>query len=560
VLPQWQLLNNFCVCLIILLLSQIRPLMLKRFLNLVILCCGILITFNCANRGTPSGGEKDIQAPIITKTEPENFSTNFTSKEIRIYFDEFIKIKNLQKNLIISPPMDPAPEVTPLGSASKYISIKIHDTLQPNTTYAFNFGESIVDNNEENAYQFYRYVFSTGDYIDSLKVSGSIKDAYEFKADEFVSVMLYEVDSTFTDSIIYKKKPKYITSTLDSITTFQLENLKDGKYLMVALKDKNSNYIYEPKSDKIGFVDNFITVPSDSSYTINLFKEELDFKVTRPSLVSGQKIQFGYEGSHEEVRLNLLNKPSNLNHKITKDPETDSLYFWYKPKLDSDSLLFEVSKRSYVDTFTVKINDQLNDSLLMKPLQTGAMLFTENFELEANIPIIDFDKTKVSFIDKDSLDVNYQVDFASLENKYTFTFDKSENNIYRFKMFPGAFTDFFGNVNDTLQYNLQTREYSDYGNLRLTLQNAIYPVIVQLVSVQGKVIAEKISEQQEILDYRHLSPGDYYIRVIFDANKNGKYDPGNYLLKRQSERVSYYNELQEIRSNFDYIINFELLD
>ena len=160
---------------------------------------------NCANRGTPSGGEIDKTPPVIVKSIPENYSTNFSAKEIRIYFDEYVKTKNLQQQLIISPPMKSQPEITPLGSASKYINIKIYDTLLPNTTYAFNFGNSIVDNNEENPYPYYRYVFSTGENIDSLTVSGNIMDNLEREADDFVSIMLYEVDSTFTDSIIFNE-------------------------------------------------------------------------------------------------------------------------------------------------------------------------------------------------------------------------------------------------------------------------------------------------------------------------------------------------------------------
>ena len=200
---------------------------MKKFLSNLFLLVAIGLLFaQCANRGTPSGGEKDVTPPVIIKSEPKNYSTNFTATEIKIYFDEYIKVKDLQKQLIISPPMEPEPEITPLGTASKYITIKIFDTLQTNTTYAFNFGESIVDNNESNPYPYYRYVFSTGATIDSLQVKGSVEDALDQNPEEFVSVMLYEVDSTLTDSIIYKRKPKYITNTLDSTATFLLDNLK----------------------------------------------------------------------------------------------------------------------------------------------------------------------------------------------------------------------------------------------------------------------------------------------------------------------------------------------
>ena len=214
---------------------------LVRLLSLVTIAITIA---SCANRGTPTGGEKDTDPPVIVRAVPENFSTNFKGNEIRIYFDEYVKIKDAQKQLIISPPMDTAPIITPMSTASKYITIKIEDTLIDNTTYAFNFGESIVDNNEENPYPYYRYVFSTGNTIDSLSVQGYVVDALQEQADPYVSVMLYEVDSTYKDSIVYKEKPRYITNTLDSLTTFSIENIKAGKYKLVALKDKNSNYFY----------------------------------------------------------------------------------------------------------------------------------------------------------------------------------------------------------------------------------------------------------------------------------------------------------------------------
>ena len=149
--------------------------MRKNVLQNLVILISITLVISCANRGNPSGGPKDEVAPLIIRSSPENLTTNFKGKEIKIYFNEYVKIKNLQKQLIISPPMDTEPTVTPMGSASKYITITINDTLDDNTTYAFNFGQSIVDNNEENPYDYYRYVFSTGDYIDSLSVKGQIQ-------------------------------------------------------------------------------------------------------------------------------------------------------------------------------------------------------------------------------------------------------------------------------------------------------------------------------------------------------------------------------------------------
>ncbi|MEZ4797155.1 MAG: Ig-like domain-containing protein [Flavobacteriaceae bacterium] len=533
--------------------------MKKIFSNLVLLVAVGLLFIQCANRGTPSGGEKDVTPPVIVKSEPENYSTNFTAKEIKIYFDEYIKIKDLQKQLIISPPMDPEPEVTPLGSASKYITIKIFDTLTPNTTYAFNFGESIVDNNEGNPYPYYRYVFSTGSYIDSLQVNGRIEDALDQKPEEFVSVMLYEVDSTFTDSIIYKNKPKYITNTLDSTSTFQLDNLKAGKYLLVALKEENSNYTFQQKEEKIGFKKEFITVPTDTSYVLKLFKEITDFKAARPKLTSGNKIAFGFEGDAESMNINLLSEiPEGFENRIVKDTKSDSLYYFFNPDIESDSLVFQVSNKTYVDTFTVRTRVLEKDSLIVSAKSNLNLKLNEDFVFTANNPLVDLDKNKVSIMKKDSSLVDFSSTFETLTNSYTFKFDKQEENSYKIQMLPGALKDLFGAVNDTLDFNIRTRALSDYGNLRLILENAVYPVIVQLVSPQGEVKTELYSTKPEPLDFIHINPANYLIRVIYDANGNKKYDTGSYLKKIQPERVIYFPDLLEIRTNYDYIETFTL--
>src|SRR5690606_27900732 len=134
--------------------------------------------------------------------------------------------------------------VIPQGSPSKYVELTIKDTLKENTTYTINFGKSIIDNNEGNPNSFLTYVFSTGTYIDSLMVAGAVKDAFKKSADSFISIMLYEMDSTYTDSTIYKRPPNYMTNTLDSAVVFRLKNLKAGKYAMFAIKDEGENHMF----------------------------------------------------------------------------------------------------------------------------------------------------------------------------------------------------------------------------------------------------------------------------------------------------------------------------
>lgn len=515
---------------------------------------------NCANRGTPSGGEKDTEPPKIVRSSPANYTTNFSGNEIKITFDEYIKIKNVQKQLIISPPMDPEPDITPMGSASKYISIKINDTLRPNTTYTFNFGQSIVDNNEENPFSYFKYVLSTGAYIDSLSVKGAVLDAEKRDPETFVSVMLYEVDSTYTDSTIYKTKPIYVTNTLDSVSTFNIDNIKAGKYRLVALKEDNSNYTYQQKTDKIGFYDHEITVPTDSFYEIKLFKEIADFKMERPLQVAKQKIQFGYRGDAKDVTIEMLgDKPSGFEHRIVKDIQKDTLYYWYKPEVELDTTFFVVRNKSFVDTLKHRFRDLKVDSLKIKTTITGNINFDEDFTVEANVPFVQLDQERISIMDQDSIKVDYKTEFDTLTNTYSFKFDKTEANTYRINFLPNALTDFFGNVNDTLKYSIKTKKFSELADVRVHLVNAEYPLIVQLTNSKGKVQYEQFADEPREFDFRHINPGTYNLRVVFDANGNRKWDTGNYLKKIQPERISYRPSAIDARTGWDTVEEFTLL-
>ena len=534
--------------------------MSKTFSNILFFIAISLVFFRCANRGTASGGERDETPPAIIKEEPANFSINFDSDEIRIYFDEYIKFKNIQKQLIVSPPMNPEPVLTPISAASKYISIKILDTLQPNTTYAFNFGQSIEDNNEGNPYPFYRYVFSTGPVIDSLSVKGLVTEAFEYETPEFVSVLLHEVDSTYTDSIVFKKKPKYISVT-DSLSQFSIENIKAGTYLLTALKEENTNYIYQPKDDKFGFRSQFITVPSDTAYVLRLFNQDPEFKFSRARQLAENRIGFAYEGSPDSLSVKILSEvPEEFGSITTKAFETDTLNYWMRPKFDSDSLLFQVSYLSQKDTVSVRMKTMDKDSLIINSVNTSLKPDTA-FQLRSTIPLLSVDNSKASIIDKDSLAVKGQLSIDELRPTLAnFKFDLKENNTYDVLFLPGAFIDFYGAKNDTLRLNARTKLLTDYGNIRVVLRNAKYPIIVQFVTSNGEVKEEQIVKGPGPIDFKNIDPGIYFLRAIFDTNENGKYDSGNFLKKIQPERVSYAEEPVEVRANWEEITEFILED
>jgi hypothetical protein len=240
----------------------------------------------CAKRATPTGGPKDSIPPQLINANPKLNTTFFDKEEFTLTFDEYVSIKDVSKQLIISPPLNSSQyKVYPTTGASKKISLELKDSLMGNTTYTFNFGESIIDFNEENPASYLTYTLSTGETIDSLYIRGSITDALEKETERFISLQLYPVDSIYKDSAVYTKKPLYVTSTLDT-TIYRFQNLRSGKYAIIALEDKAGNYFFDQNIDKIGFFDRIIELPQDSIIDLRLFKEKTNFSWDAPHFVN----------------------------------------------------------------------------------------------------------------------------------------------------------------------------------------------------------------------------------------------------------------------------------
>lgn len=530
---------------------------MHRILKQFIACLLVVLASGCAKRGSITGGTKDTLAPVLKMSFPKNYTTGFNGKEIKLVFDEYVKVKDVKKQLIVSPPMAIAPEITP-QTASRTLTIKINDTLQDDTTYSFNFGQSIEDNNESNPYKQFKFVFSTGSYIDSLALHGIIKDAYDKNPDNFVSVMLYEVNEKFNDSVIYRENPRYITNTLDSLRTFSLENLKAGKYLLVAMKDFNSNYKFDPKQDKIAFHKEYITIPNDTLHEMELFREVVPFKAVKPTLASGNRFYMGYSGRPEGVRATLRNGNDVIPTLVTKVPEKDSLNIWYGP-VKADSLALNVSLKNYTEDFILKFKPAKNDTLTFSPKQSGTLPLREEFTLTASRPIVKVDNALINITRKDSAAFPFTTSYDDFRQQLKVIFAKEPLEKYKIVMLPGALTDFYGKANDTLQYELSTKNTSDYGNLRLTLQNVRkFPIIIELTDDKGTILATEYSQQSTYIQFDALEPQRYTLRVIYDENGNKEWDAGNYLEKRQSEEVIYFPSEIDVRANWDVEQTFKL--
>lgn len=523
------------------------------FLVLIVI---MSVFWQCARRGSPTGGPKDEKPPVLLNAEPKSGATQFNRNKIRLTFDEFVVIKDLRKQLIISPPMENFPIISPM-SASKKLDISILDTLKPNTTYVFNFGSSIQDYNEGNPYPDFKYVFSTGNFVDSLKVRGKIKDALKPTPDNFVTVMLYEYNENYKDSLVYKSKPTYVTNTLDSLETFELNYLRKGKYIMVALKDKNNNYRFDQKEDKIAFWNEPISVEDKDtlpSYELTLFKETLNYKAARPSQATENRIIFGFEGSTDSVQIKPISAvKGDFKYLISKEPEKDTLNFWFSPK-QSDSLLFAVQRSQKIDTFKVRLKTMKPDSLQISNAFSGELPMGKNFAWKSNIPIARVDSTKIRVFGQDSLEIPFRAILDKNKLQYSLLFGTKHNTSYRIEALPEAITDFFGNSNDTLRVNLRTKKLEDYSILKLTIKKELqFPIILQLTNEKGSKVEQELyfeSAQKEYV-FENVNPNKYKVRIIEDRNNNKTWDTGSFLQRLQPEKVIYFPNLIELRANWE---------
>lgn len=521
----------------------------NKLLFLVVLVSVIIVS--CARKGRPDGGPKDEDAPIMMVAKPPYETIHFDKKNIKIEFDEYIVLKDLTKQLVVSPPLKYPPIITPQGTPSKYINIEIVDTLKTNTTYTFNFGNAVQDNNENNKLESFKYVFSTGNYIDSLKIKGSVANAFKKEKLKSIGVLLYRLDSTYNDSIIYKQKPNYVTSTLDS-TNFEFTNLREGKYLLLALKEESKNYLFNSKSDKLGFITDTIYLPKDTLVLkpIRLFKELQPYKFKKGKEVVKGKIQFGFEGEKESMKVQLLSEvPKNFKSFYEFEKEKDTLNYWHSP-VEKDSLRFIVTNTKFVDTVTVRLRKKKIDSLVVSSSVSRMLHLNDTLFLESNNPIVSIDTSKFSLVDKDTLMVDFKVEKQSI-NKLAVLFKKIPKMNYKFNVLPKGINDLYETANDTLTYQFKTLTIEDYGSIILDVKKETkHPVIVELLD-KDKVIKTKYISSSGKIEFDLLEPKEYTVRAIIDENNNHTWDTGSFLLRKQPEQVIYFEKKFELRANWE---------
>ena len=517
----------------------------------------MILIAGCARRSTPTGGLKDSIPPVLVNSNPKINSVNFNADEIRLTFDEWVKLDGLDKQLIISPPIEKNKyEIKPLSGITKKLFISFLDSLQENTTYTINFGNSIVDNNEGNEMNFFNYTFSTGPTLDSLFIKGNVEDAFNLETDEYLSLQLYRIDSTYSDSIIYNNQPTYLANSLDT-TAYRFKNLREGKYILIALKDMGNDYIFNPLYDKIGYYDSIISLPKDSIINLRLFKEEVSIIWDKPHFINSEKIGFGYYGKLDLSKISLVSKiPDSVNYLFTKEKDKDTINFWLS-KNSLDSLEFKLKEVDTIKTLTVKFDrskDSIIDSLRISDITKSVIGLKEKFKLSSNLPVREISDSLIFIRDIDSTLIPFKSSINNNLDEVTLDFDVKPQDDYSIYILPNAIIDLRGGTNDTLGFRTRSQSLEDYGNVYLNvIRDSESQYILQMVNSNNEIVRKYNSINSDgLYNFELVNPGKYIFRMIRDNNRNKEWDTGNYLKKIQPEEVYYSNFELEIRANWDF--------
>ena len=440
----------------------------------------------CAQIGAPTGGPRDSIPPVLVTASPKLFTTNFKGNKITLIFNEYINVLDVQKNVLVSP----FPKTSPvIDFKLKTVSIKLIDTLIDNTTYAINFGNAIVDNNENNPFKEFTYVFSTGSTIDSLKLSGKVLMAETGKPDSTLQALLYR---NANDSSVEKRKPDYIAK-INANGKFTFTNLSEGIYRIYALKDGDGGKTYNSKIESFAFADADIVVAA----------------------IPDSVLLYAYEEEKEKKKIPSVAAKSAADKKLK---------------------------------FTPAPSKNLQQDL------------RSDFELHFNNTLKNFDTTKIVLTDTN----NNKIEGISISLDSTRKIVRIKNQwpmdtYYLLAISKDAVSDSANNVlakSDT--FHFKSKGESDYGSLTLRftkLDLAKHPVIQFLT---GSEIVRSVSVTGSNWSDKLFNPGEYELRILYDANNNGIWDPGSYEKKLQPEKAITLDKKLTIRANWDNERDIEL--
>ncbi|AEW02242.1 hypothetical protein A4D02_31330 [Niastella koreensis] len=473
------------------------------FLLILALLPSTLVQTGCANIIPPTGGPRDSLPPKLVTVNPHDSSRNFNGKKIVMEFNEFVQLDNVQENLLVSP----VPKINPIvDSKLRTVTVTIKDTLQPNTTYTIDFGKAIKDINEGNVLKDFKYLFTTGDHLDSLSVTGKVIVAETGKTDSTLIVMLHRNGD---DSAVIKEKPRYV-ARVDANGNYAFKNLPADSFSLYALKDEGGQRRYLSNSQLFAFADERVMPGlSPKPITLYAYTEKDDTSATKTK----------------------ANKPAPPAARPAAKPANGK-------KSDKPVHL------------QIETNLTGNDLDLLSQL-----------ELRFGAPLKTFDSTKLILAnDKNEPLSNYRFIRDTSNKKITVSYAWTENTPYKLILDKSFATDSAGNdigKNDTVSF--RTKKQSEYGLVRLRLINLDFkknPVLQFVVSDQVKFAYPMTGKE---FNAKLFPPGEYDLRILYDDNKNGIWDSGAFFKHRhQPEKVLPISRKLTVKANWDNIIDITL--
>ena len=525
---------------------------------------------NCAQIVPPNGGKRDTIPPRIVKEKSTpNFQTQFTKQRITLTFDEWIKLEDPFNQVVISPPLNDRPEVKLDGKKITFDFSK-EEVLRTNATYTINFGNAVRDLSENNPAKDLRFVFSTGNVIDSFSLRAKVTDALTGAPVENAVFMLYD---NLSDSVVRKLKPFYFGRTnAQGIAT--IENVRAGTFKAVALADKDQNYLFNPETENIGYLDSNVIVTdkflkSDTvahTYNITVFESvKKQHLITKETDIYGV-VKILYADNPKNIKLSADSTFGITATEIVKD----TLLVWYDvdkdfsgnliARYDTVSDTVRVRSKGRVDflkknKFAFNTAGDVLPKSLVKPLG-----------IHFNFPVTKIDTAFITFTDTSSAKkkINYSI-YKDSADARSIIFDASlTEGLYLLKFYPKALTNIYGMTNDTIQYKVSVPSEKDYGVILLSVKNldSTRQYVIQLVTPNGAIEKEFIVKNSPNFNKRieSLLPDDYNLKIIEDTNKNGRWDTGDYDTHRQPERI-FRKKIQGLRANWELeeVIDLETL-
>lgn len=488
-----------------------------RSIYTAILIILALLWYGCANIVPPEGGKKDETPPVLLSINPADSAINSRPSKITLHFNKFMEIRDLEKNLSLSPLLSIAPTIISYG---KRVEITILDTqLTHNTTYRIGLGNAITDNREGNPYKNFEYVFSTGAYFDSLELHGKIIDAATGLPDTAGLITLYAFGDN--DTAVIRKKPQY-ASKADGSGNFSFRSLPYKAFKMYAIQDANNNYIYDYGEEKIGFLDSLVlpSLSKDISSVFFMFKEIID---TTSSLGKEQAVQDSALHVDRSNSITSGGKSGRIS-RTEKPPRNNT---GYRVNADTSNIIqrtFELNGELTIDVFTT-----------LKSLDTAKIYLS--YENEG----IEVESLRKLIIDSSIIKIRSEW---------------QGNKKYTLRLVKGWAKDTSGAELPPGKYAFRTKGDEDYGTLRLHLSKAYYGDTMVLFVYKGNdsVYCKPVTDT--IVTIPRLQPGEYGMRIIVDANRNGKWDAGILLKQVQPEKVIPYNGSVVLKAGWENELDF----